>query len=117
MNDQAKAGELEQLVLMALAGLGDEASSREVYEAMVDATGREVSVAAVHITLGRLVDKGWAGVRSTPPEPDRGGHARKFYRLARPGAGLLVRLRRQHDRLWAAAEGHPLLAEDGDAAP
>ena len=104
-------GEFEQLVLLTLAGFEGEATGRQVYEALVDATGRDMSVAAAHITLTRLEEKGWAACRTSAPEPGRGGKPRRHYRLSPLGARLLVDLRQQLDQLWNAARGHPLMTE------
>ena len=104
-------GEFEQLVLPTLAGLERRSSGRQVYEALTTSTGREASVAAVHITLGRLRQKGWADCDASDPEPGRGGKTRRHYSLSKLGAELLTDLREQNDRLWAAARRNPLVGE------
>ncbi len=106
-------GELEHVVLLALASCEEAASGREVYEGIVDTTGREVSVAAVHITLKRLHEKGWASCRTTAPPPGRGGKPRRSYRLSPAGAEVLARERAKLDRLWEKATAHPLLGGGG----
>ena len=102
-------GHLEQVVLLALAGFSDETRTRDVYEALVEATGHDASVAAIHITLSRLEEKGWAASRTDEPAPGVGGRPRRWYRLTAEGAGVLAGLRRQMDRLWKDAASHPLL--------
>ena len=104
-------GEFEQLVLLTLAGFEDEVTGRQVYDSLVTATGRDVSVAAVHITLNRLEEKHWVRSRTSAPEPGQGGKPRRHYRLSPEGARLLTHLRHQHDQLWDAAREHPLLGE------
>lgn len=106
-------GELEQQVLLALAGCEGEASGADVYEALVERTGRELSLPAVYITLDRARAKGWANVRAQEPAPGRGGKPRKFYSLSPAGAALLERMREQFDRLWDAAAHHPLIDHGG----
>lgn len=105
-------GEFEQVVLLTLAGFRGEASGRQVYEALTSATGRDASVAAVHITLGRLAEKGWAERRTEEPAPGRGGKPRRRYRLAAEGARLMAEQKDRLDRLWDRAESHPLLADE-----
>jgi len=100
-------GELEQTVLLALAGCDEEASAAQVYDLIVEATGRELSVAAVHITLARLEDKGWAEVRTAQPEPGVGGKPRKFFTLSAEGGRILSLTRAQYDALWQGASAHP----------
>jgi DNA-binding PadR family transcriptional regulator len=105
-------GELEQVVLLALAARTGEASGGEIYDTIVDATGRDLSIAAVYITLARLEDKGWAVVRTTPPEPGKGGKPRKFFKLSASGGRALSEARAQHDALWKGAVSHPFVASD-----
>lgn len=102
-------GAFEQVILLTLAGFEDEASGRQVYERLTEASGREASVAAVHITLSRLEEKGWAACRTSSPEAGRGGKPRRHYRLSPQGAQVLTTLRRQLEDLWANARAHPLL--------
>ncbi len=103
-------GEFEQLMLLALAGFERESTAGEIYEVLVEETEREVSLAAVYITLTRMNEKGWVGLRTELPAPDRGGRPRKFFSLSPAGADLLRGLRQQFDRLWHRAADHPYLA-------
>ncbi|MGD8328383.1 MAG: hypothetical protein PVJ49_03035 [Acidobacteriota bacterium] len=101
-------GELEQTVLLALAAC-EEASAAEIYDVIVGATARDLSVAAVHITLARLEDKGWAEVRTAAPEPGVGGKPRKFFKLSEDGGRILSKARAQYEALWHGAAGHPFV--------
>lgn len=96
-------GEFEQTVLVAMARLRGEAPGRRVYEEIVDATGRDVLLAAVHVTLGRLVAKGLLDV-STVPHPDRSGTTLRQYGLNRAGLATLAENRRYWQRLWHGVE-------------
>lgn len=107
-----RPGEFEQVVLLTLAGFRSDASGRDVYERLIDATGRDVSLAAVHITLQRLHEKGWVRCETSSPSPNEGGKPRRRYALGAEGARVLADLRSQLDRLWGDARQHPLLADD-----
>ena len=102
-------GEFEQIVLLTLAGLETDASGREVYDRIAETTNREVSVAAIHITLGRLHDKGWATCQTSAPAAGKGGKPRRRYRLSEAGAQAISAQRDQLDRLWGRATDHPML--------
>ena len=102
-------GEFEQVVLLTLAGFEGEATGREVYDVITSTTAREVSVAAIHITLTRIHEKGWADCRTTEPAPGEGGKPRRRYSLAADGAAVLSKQRAQLERLWGRAAEHPLL--------
>ena len=94
-------GEFEQLVLLALVRLGDDAYGMSIHDELQRRARRDVTVAAVYKTLERLEDKGLAvsrgrrtdgGTRRTPeevlPDPARGT----------PGAGARAGVAAAHDR-------------------
>lgn len=117
-----------EVVLLALAGIGRETTGREVYEAIVDTTGRDASVASVHITLNRLHEKAWATGRVEPP-PGAGGKPRWLLFLSAALASSTGQPAEQVPREpgvlrtrppWVVAPElaeHPGLSEDGHAAP
>lgn len=78
-------GEFEQLVLLSLTRLGQDAYGVPITEDISARTGREVSLGAVYKTLERLEDKGLVASRIGEPTPERGGRRKKHYRIA--GAG------------------------------
>jgi DNA-binding PadR family transcriptional regulator len=101
-------GEFEQIVLLSLAHLRREAVGRRIYHELVDVTGRDVSVAAVYITLARLEKKGYVGSSLGAPD-ENGGKPRKYYALKQAGARALRESRDQLQRLWRGARFHPEL--------
>ena len=96
-------GEFEQLVLLALVRIGQDAYGVPICEDIVERTGREVSLGAVYKTLERLEDKGLVGSREGAPTPERGGRRKKHYRLMAAGhralGQSLAALRRMTDGL------------------
>jgi DNA-binding PadR family transcriptional regulator len=103
-------GEFELVVLLSLASANSEAAGGDVYEILVNTTGREVSMAAVYITLTRMEGKGWVAGRSEAPPAGEGGKPRRFFSLTPEGAQALRFLRSQYDRLWEGARTHPGLS-------
>ena len=77
----APLGEFELLVLLATLGLGDSAYPFAVTRAIEERTGRQVSRAAVLITLGRLEEKELVGSRYGEPTAERGGRAKRFFQV------------------------------------
>ena len=102
-------GEFEQLVLLALATVGEDAPGRDVYEEIARTTGRDVAVTAVYVTLNRLLKKGYVSAGMGDSTPERGGRAKKLFRLEGEGAEVLRRSREQFDILWSGAKSHPAL--------
>jgi PadR family transcriptional regulator, regulatory protein PadR len=94
-------GDFEQLVLLGVLRLGDEAYGAAIRQEIYGRSGRDVSINAVYTTLERLQAKGF--VRSWVGEPtaQRGGRRRKFYALRPSGDAAL----RQAYRAFTAMAG------------
>ncbi len=95
-------GDFEQLVLLGVLRLGEEAYGANIRQEIHARSGRDVSINAVYTTLDRLERKGllrsWAG----EPTAVRGGRRRKFYAL-KPGG--VAALRQSYHAIRAMAEG------------
>jgi DNA-binding PadR family transcriptional regulator len=106
-------GEFENVVLLALARLEDDAYGMTIHEEILETTGRDVSIPAVYVTLSRLEKKEYVVARVEAGSDDRDGRARKFYRLAPAGVEALERSRAMLDQLW---DGVRLQAGKGRAS-
>ena len=95
-------GEFEQLLLMALLQLEDDAYGARIREVIEARTGRTVSPGAVYTALDRLESRGLVSSSLGDPTPQRGGKRKRFYRLEPQGAELL---RRSHEALARMARG------------
>ena len=82
-------GEFEQLVLLALLRLDNDAYGMEVREEIERRIAREVSYGAVYTTLDRLEQKGYVAHRMGESTPERGGRARKYFRVQPEGRAAL----------------------------
>jgi PadR family transcriptional regulator, regulatory protein PadR len=82
-------GSLEQIVLIALVRLGSNAYGMTVRREIEERTGRALSIGAVYATLERLQTKGY--VRSFVGEPtaERGGRAKRLFRIEVDGQRAL----------------------------
>jgi DNA-binding PadR family transcriptional regulator len=100
-------GGFEQLVMLAVAGLGESAYGMTVRRALEDRTGREVSLGAVYSTLDRLETKGYVSSKETDGGLDRGGRARRFFKLTSPGLAALNEGIRALDRMREGIAGVP----------
>jgi DNA-binding PadR family transcriptional regulator len=86
-------GEFEHLVLLAILRLGTDAYGMRVRREIDERTGRDVSIGAVYATLDRLADKGLVTSHLSDPTPERGGRAKRSFRLTGAGANALNRAR------------------------
>ena len=84
-------GEFEQLVLLALIRLEDEAYGMAVRREIEERADRDVSIGAVYATLDRLEEKGLVKSRMGEPTDARGGKAKKCFTITGAGAKALER--------------------------
>lgn len=82
-------GGFEQLVMLAVTRLGNNAYGMTVRGEIEERTGRKVSLGAVYSTLDRLEAKGYVTSRQATGGPERGGRARRFFRTTAPGVRAL----------------------------
>jgi DNA-binding PadR family transcriptional regulator len=83
-------GQFEQLVLTAIMTLREDAYGVTIQAKVAElARPREVSLGAVYVTLDRMEDKGLVSSWLTDPTPERGGRAKRCYRLEAVGERAL----------------------------
>ena len=104
MADLSALGEFEQVVLLAILRLEDEAYAVSVRDEILRCTGRDVSRGSVYITLDRLETKGYLRSRLADPTPERGGRAKRYYALRPRAVEALKECRRQLEALWRGLE-------------
>jgi PadR family transcriptional regulator PadR len=78
-------GNFELMVLLALLRLGDDAYGVTIAQELEERTGREVVVASVYATLERLGDRGLVTSALGDPTPERGGRAKRYFRITSAG--------------------------------
>ena len=93
-------GEFEQMVLLAILHVKDEAYGVPIVEEIERRTGRSVSRAAVYVTLRRLERRGLVSSWMSEPTGERGGKARRCVRVESEGLAQLRDSRRAMDRMW-----------------
>lgn len=82
-------GELENLILLAILRLGEEAYGVSIRAEIANRTGRSLAYGTIYTALDRLASKGYVSSRTGEPTPERGGRRKRFYRLEPPGATAL----------------------------
>lgn len=95
-------GQFEQLVLLAILRIGDDAYAVSIIEEIERQTGRTVSHAAVHVAVKRMEKRGLVSSRLGEPTPQRGGRAKRYYRHS---ADAVERLKAQRDALLSMWDG------------
>jgi PadR family transcriptional regulator PadR len=77
--------DLELMILVAVMRVGDEAYGVTVTREIEHTTGRSVAVAVVYATLDRLEQRGLVASSIGDPTPERGGRAKRFFRVTARG--------------------------------
>lgn len=97
-------GEFEHLVLLAVLRLADAAYGMRVRREIADRTGRDASIGAVYATLDRLAAKGLVTSSLTHPTPERGGRAKRSFRLTGAGIEAVNRTRQELENMLEGLE-------------
>jgi PadR family transcriptional regulator PadR len=101
-------GEFEQAVLLAILRLGSKAYGVPIRHDLNERLSRIVSVGAVYTALERLEAKGFVSSWTGGATAERGGRAKRFYRVEAPGLRALDEARTATANLWAGLpEGAP----------
>jgi PadR family transcriptional regulator PadR len=83
-------GQFEQLVLTAVLSLKEDAYGVTIHEKVAElARPKSVSLGAVYVTLDRLEDKGLVSSWLSEPTAERGGRAKRCYRMEALGERAL----------------------------
>jgi DNA-binding PadR family transcriptional regulator len=94
----------EQLVLLALLSLeGNEAYGMNIRHILRDRAGRDVSVPTVYSALDRLESKGLVSSQLGQATPERGGRAKKLFRVEAAGLRALREVRLTLEAMWQAS--------------
>ena len=93
-------GDMEHLVLLAILRLGTDAYGIPILDEVSARSGREVSRATVYVALKRLEQKGLVSSRLGDSTPERGGRAKRFFKVKPSGLKALRESREMFLSLW-----------------
>ena len=82
-------GSLEHIVLLALVRLEANAYGMTIRREIEARTGRSISIGAVYATLERLEGKGYVTSSLGEPTAERGGRAKRLFRMEAEGERVL----------------------------
>ena len=105
-------GEFEELVLLAVGILNDDAYGLSITDELEVRTKRNVTISAVHKALVRLEKKGFLKSAMGGATETRGGRAKKLYTLTTAGKGALKASRKLRNVMWEAVP--KIVWEGGD---
>lgn len=94
-------GSFEQVILTALLVLRDNAYGVTIREKAEELSRpKKVAIGAVYVTLDRLEEKGHVSSWLSDPTPERGGRAKRCYRLEPSGRRALEEAAVTAKRIW-----------------
>jgi DNA-binding PadR family transcriptional regulator len=97
-------GEFEELVLLTIAALDENAYGVAIKEDIEKRTDRDLSIGALHSTITRLEEKGlirsWLG----DPTQERGGRRKRNFQLTHQGKVALHNVKELRDELWGLSK-------------
>jgi len=93
-------GEFELMVMLVLIRLGEDAYGVPIGRAIEEASGREVALGSVYAALERLEEKGLVASSVGDPTPERGGRAKRYFRVTNAGLQQVRKTRQTLVNLW-----------------
>ena len=93
-------GEFEELVLLTIAALVNDAYSVAVCDELEKSTGRSAKLGVVHAVLNRLEEKGLVKSKLGEATSTRGGKRKRFYLITNGGKAALINAKELRDELW-----------------
>lgn len=93
--------DFELMILLAILRVGDEAYGVPIAHEIEETGGRAVAVAAVYAALDRLEQNGLVSSTLGDPTPERGGRAKRYFRVTPAGLTAVRHARRTLTRLWS----------------
>jgi PadR family transcriptional regulator, regulatory protein PadR len=96
-------GEFEELVLLIVAVLFDEAYGVAIQDELLQRCNRETSLSTIHMALHRLEEKGYLESRLDGATNERGGRKKLIFRVTKSGQKALAFSKDLRNSLWNAA--------------
>src|SRR5438093_8811881 len=100
MTKRAQLGNFELMVMLALIRLGDNAYGVPISEELEKRTGRDVAIGSVYAALERLEEKGFVTSELGEATPERGGRAKRYFRVTGCGLKGVRETQRALLKLW-----------------
>ena len=93
-------GEFEEIVLLTVAALGEDAYGLAIKKELEEQTGRKVTISAVHAACNRLEQKEFLAAEFGEKSQKRGGKRKKIYSVSLKGQKALYEANDLRQRLW-----------------
>lgn len=95
-------GELEELVLLAVAALNENAYAVSVRAEIESRANRKVNISAIHASLYRLEDKGFLDSYMGEATNKRGGKSKRIFKVTTYGYKTLKEAQSVRQSFWGS---------------
>jgi DNA-binding PadR family transcriptional regulator len=92
--------DFELMIVLAILRIGDEAYGVPIAREIEEVSGRRVLLGAAYAALDRLEQNGVVSSRLGSATPERGGRARRFFRVSARGVRAARETQRALVALW-----------------
>ncbi len=93
-------GELEELILLTVALLGDDAYGVAIQKELKRKANRGIAISAIHSALGRLETKGFVESTFGEATPERGGKRKRIFKVTAYGIKSLEEAKELKQSYW-----------------
>lgn len=94
-------GEFEEIVLLCVATMTEQAYGVSVLHEITEQTGRSVRLNQIHSALQRLEEKGMIKSDMSDPTSERGGRRKRIYSITAFGQRTLQQIQEVRDSFWS----------------
>lgn len=95
-------GEFEEVVILTIGILNNEAYSVSIKDEIESRLSRSVSMGALHTALRRLEDKGYLKSFAGEAPEERAGRPKRYFEITALGKKTMVYSKATRDELWKA---------------
>lgn len=95
-------GEFEEVVMLTVGVLYDNAYGVSIKKEIEERLSRKVSVGALQTALIRLEDKGYLKSREGEATEERAGRPKKYFQITALGKRAIEHSKQQREELWKA---------------
>ena len=93
-------GEFEQFLLLSILKLDNNAYGSAIRQLLAETIDRDVTIGALYTTLERLEKKGLLESSIGEVTPERGGRAKKYFKITAKGQHALKRSKHALNAMW-----------------
>lgn len=98
--ERSSIGEFEELCLLCVGVLNDDAYGVTIQAELANRTGRNITISTIHSTLIRLEKKGFLKSRMGGATENRGGRTKRLFDLTAEGKRAILTARDIRNNIW-----------------